>query len=112
MLCKYQKSIKLLKTLKSYKWLSFTELKYPFINETVTRGELQQRVFKTLAPWSRGGGGVLLEILSGGVPRGSPNTDPISDQKKNFPHPFSDLTFKIHTPFQTWPLGRNNIIIT
>ena len=55
MLCKYQKSIKLLKTLKSYKWLSFTVLKYPFINETVSRGELQQRVCKTLAPWSRGG---------------------------------------------------------
>ena len=87
MLCKYQKSIKLLKTLKSYKWLSFTVLKYPFINETVSRGELQQRVCKTLAPWSRGGGGVLLEILSGGVPRGSPNTDPISDQKKKFSTP-------------------------
>ena len=111
MLCKYQKSIKLLTTLKSYKWLSFTVLKYPFINETVSRGELQQRVCKTLAPWSRGGG-VLLEILSGGVPRGSPNTDPISDQKKYFPHPFSDQTFKIHTPVQTWPLGRNNVFIT
>ena len=85
MLCKYQKSIKLLKTLKSYKWLSFTVLKCPFINETVSRGELQQRVCKTLAPWSRGG--VLLEILSGGVPRGSPNTDPISDQKKKFSTP-------------------------
>ena len=83
MLCKYQKSIKLLTTLKSYKWLSFTVLKYPFINETVSRGELQQRVCKTLAPWYRGGG-VLLEILSGRVPRGSPNTDLISDQKKNF----------------------------
>ena len=32
-----------------------------------------------------------------------------------FPHPFSDLmTPKIHTRFQTWPLGRNyhNVIIT
>ena len=34
--------------------------------------------------------GVLLEILGGGVPPGSPNSDPISDQKCNFPHPFSD----------------------
>ena len=36
----------------------------------------------------RGGGGVLLEILGGGEPPGSPNPDPISD----FPHPFSDQT--------------------
>ena len=28
-----------------------------------------------------GGGGVLLEILNGGVPRGYPNPDPTSDQK-------------------------------
>ena len=27
------------------------------------------------------GGGVLLEILGGGVPPGPPNPDPISDQK-------------------------------
>ena len=32
----------------------------------------------TLLP---GGGGVLLEILGGGVPRGSSNPDPISNQK-------------------------------
>ena len=111
MLCKYQKSIKLVKTLKSYKWLSFTMLKYPFINETVSRGELQQRVCKTLAPWSRGGGyswkfsaGVCcadLQILT-----------LFQTKKKNFPHSFSYQTFKIHTPFQTWPLGRNNVIIT
>ena len=29
-----------------------------------------------------GGGEVLLGILGGGVPRGSPNPDPISDKKK------------------------------
>ena len=34
------------------------------------------------------GGGVLLGILSEGVPRGSLNHDPISD------HPFSDLSPK------------------
>ena len=35
-------------------------------------------------------------------------------QTKNchFPHPFSDQASKIHTRFQTWPLGRNYVIIT
>ena len=33
-----------------------------------------------ISPFS-GGGGVLLGILGGGVPLGSPNPDPISDQK-------------------------------
>ena len=28
-----------------------------------------------------------------------------------FPHPFSDQTSKIHTHFQTWPLGRNYVSI-
>ena len=36
-------------------------------------------------------GRVLLGILGGSGPPGSPNPDLISDQKKcNFPHPFSD----------------------
>ena len=30
----------------------------------------------------------------------------------NFPHLFSDQSSKIHTHFQTWPLGRNYVIIT
>ena len=38
------------------------------------------------------------------------NPDPISDQKVSFPHSFSDLTSKIHTRFQTWPLVRNYVI--
>ena len=39
--------------------------------------------------------------------------DPISDQKKyHFLHPFSDLTSKIHTHFQTSRLGRSYVIIT
>ena len=50
-----------------------------------------------------GGGGVLLGIL---------DPDPISDQKCHFPPPFSDRTSKIHTRFQTRPLGRNYVIIT
>ena len=45
--------------------------------------------------------GVLRVILGGGVPPSSPNPDPVSDQKVSFPHPFSDLTSKIHTRFQT-----------
>ena len=39
--------------------------------------------------------GALLGILGGGVPPGSPNPDPISDQKMLFSRPFSDLAFKI-----------------
>ena len=30
----------------------------------------------------------------------------------HFPHLFSDKTSKIHTRFQTWPLGTNYVIIT
>ena len=33
-------------------------------------------------------------------------------KKCNFPHPFLDKTSKIHTLFQTCPLGRNYVIIT
>ena len=39
------------------------------------------------------GRGELLGILGGGVPPGSSNPDPISNQKYHF-----------HTSFQTWPL--------
>ena len=46
------------------------------------------------------------------MPTGSSNLDPISDQKCHFPHPFSDQTSKIHTRFQTWPVGSNYVIIT
>ena len=46
--------------------------------------------------------GVLLGILGGGVSPDSPNPDPISDKK--------NVIF--HTRFQTWPVGRNYIIIT
>ena len=53
-----------------------------------------------------GGGGGLLGILGGGVvPAGSPNPDPVSDQKMSFstpvirpdpqnPYTFSDLAFR------------------
>ena len=41
-----------------------------------------------------GGGGVYLRILSGGVPPGSSSPYPISDQKSNFPYPFSNPAFR------------------
>ena len=47
-------------------------------------------------------GGIHLGILGRGVPPGSPNPDPISDQNIPFSHPFSDLDSKIHTRFQTF----------
>ena len=37
--------------------------------------------------WGGGGGRVLLGILGAGVPPGSPNPDPISDQKMSFSTP-------------------------
>ena len=50
-----------------------------------------------VASQGRGGrGGVLLVIFGGVVPPGSPNPDPISDQKLHSSHPFSDLA-SIHT---------------
>ena len=45
---------------------------------------------------------LILGILGGRVPPGSPNPDPISDQKNVI----------CHTRFQTWPLGRNYVTIT
>ena len=36
-------------------------------------------------------GGLLIGILGGAVPTDSPNPDPISDQKCNFPLPYSEL---------------------
>ena len=56
--------------------------------------------------------GLLQGILGGGVPPGCANPDPISDQKWNFPHAFSNQTSKIQTRFLTWPLGRNYVNIT
>ena len=40
------------------------------------------------------GWGVLRGILGRDVPPGSPNPDPISDQKCHFPNPFSGLAFR------------------
>ena len=50
------------------------------------------------------GVGVLLGILGGGVPPGSPNPDPISDQKMsyyNFIHPFKTWPLKMRTRFKS-----------
>ena len=60
----------------------------------------------------RRGGGVLLGILGGGVPPGSPNPDPISDQKMSFSTPVFRPELQIHTRSQTWPLGKNYVIVT
>ena len=43
--------------------------------------------------------GVLLVILAVGVPPGSRNPDPISDQKFHFPKQFSNLASYIHIRF-------------
>ena len=59
-------------------------------------------------------GGVLLGILGGGswcLPVLQILTR-FQTKKCHFPHPFSDQTSKIHTRLQTWPLGRNYVIIT
>ena len=46
------------------------------------------------------------------MPLGSTNPDAISDQKLLFSTPVSrPQTSKIHTRFQTWPLGRNYVIM-
>ena len=63
-------------------------------------------VYEVLMSQVNWGGGVLLGILGGGVvPPGSPNPDPVSDQKMSFstpvirpdpqnPYTFSDLAFR------------------
>ena len=53
--------------------------------------------------------GVLLGILGGGMPL-VPTL--FQTKKCHFLHPFSDLTSKIHTSFQTLSSGRNYFIIT
>ena len=59
------------------------------------------------------GGGILLGIL-GGVCRLVLQILTLFQTAKNctFPHPFSDPTSKIHTRFQTCPLGRNYVSFT
>ena len=55
------------------------------------------------------GGGVLLGILGGGVPPGSPNPDPISDQKMSFSHPYSDETSKeLCLHYLDWNTNKND----
>ena len=57
---------------------------------TVTILDFKPQVVQKVDTRAGGRGGVLLGILGGGMPAGSPNPDPISDQRCNFPHPFSD----------------------
>ena len=68
-----------------------------------------------------GGGGVLLGVLVGVVPPGSPDPDPISDQKMYFstlvfrldlenPYPFLDLAFrqKLFYHYLNWRADKKN----
>ena len=52
------------------------------------------------------GGGYSWEFLAGLC------LTQFQTKKCHFPYLFSDKTCKIHTRFQTWPLGRNHVIIT
>ena len=73
------------------------------------RFSCQRNVWIHTPQWGRGG--VLRGILGGGVVRVS-WLGLVGFRPKNviFPHSFSDLVSKIHTRFQTWPLGTNVII--
>ena len=50
-----------------------------------------------------GGGGYSLEFLVGVCRPHLQIQTQFQTKKCHFPHPFSDLTSKIHTRFQTWP---------
>ena len=65
----------------------------------------QPLLFKITSLGANSTRGVLLGILGGGVPSGSPNSDPFYFRPKNviFSHRSSDQTSKIHTGFQTRP---------
>ena len=54
-----------------------------------------------------GGGGVSREFLVGMCPPLLQVLTLFQTKQCHFPHLFSDQTAKIHTRFQTWPLGRN-----
>ena len=56
------------------------------------------------------GWGVLRGILGRDVPPGSPNPDPISDQKCHFPNPFSGLAFRQKLCFHLLRLERKQKI--
>ena len=86
----------------SYSKLQGTSVTQGHLQESYVRGILQttwtlkKMIFQsvTLAAGKQKSGEVCLGNLGGGVPPGSPNPDPISDQK--------NVIF--HTRFQTWPL--------
>ena len=60
-----------------------------------------------------GGGGYFWEFLVAGLCRPVLQILTLFQTRKcHFPHPLSDQTNKIHTRFQTWPFGRNYVIIT
>ena len=59
-----------------------------------------------------GGRGVLLGIFGGVCHPVLQILIRFQTKKCNFPYPFSGQTSKIHTRFNTWPLGRDYVIIT
>ena len=63
-------------------------------------------------PLQRKPGGYSWEFVVGVCRRVLQILPRIQTKNYNYPHPFSDQTSKIHTRFQTWPLGRNYFIIT
>ena len=68
---------------------------------------LLTKVWSLLPKLARGGGGgYSWEFLAGLC------LTQFQTKKCHFPYLFSDQTSKIHTRFQTWPLGRNHVIIT
>ena len=60
----------------------------------------------------RGGGGYSWEFLVGLCCPVLQILTLFQTKKGNFLDPFSEQTSKIHTRFQTWPLGRNYVLIT
>ena len=91
---------------RSNSFVMFLYIAYNFL-------DLQIFFSALLAVPRRGGGGVLLGILSGGACAARFSKSwPYFRPKNVIPHPFSDQTSKIHTRFQTFPLGKNYVIIT
>ena len=71
------------------------------------------RISWGLAPsdWPSGGGGYSWEFLLGVCHPVLLIPTLFQTKKCHFPEPFSDQTSKIHTRFQTWPLGRNCVFL-
>ena len=91
-----------------------TQIKAPNIHqkgEKTTLNAIKRRQFwRHSADWSRGnsearggGGGYALEFLVGVCRPHLQIQTQFQSKKCHSPHPFSDLAWKIHTRFHTWP---------